>query len=231
MICVTIDTDWVPDFILEYTLELLNAYDVRATIFCTSPYDVKLLHNHEIALHPNLMEDSTTGNNEYGRMDYIHSIYPSAIGVRTHRLFWHSNLIPLFIKFGIKYDSSLFCPLQKNLIPYFDFGITRFPLWWVDTFHCRSRFAFDHFAPPGIKENGLKVLLFHPIHIFLNSTSLEDTRRKISNINLHDSTQEEFSALKNAGFGIETVFISALKDISSVQHHTLSELLGSQYYG
>ena len=225
MLCITLDTDWVPDFVLQYALEILSAYQIRATIFFTSPYDLPFLSEHETALHPNLMSDATTGDTESARLHYIHKYYPNSKGVRTHRLYWHSGLHSQFLDAGLKYDSSLFCPLQKGLMPYNEVGLIRFPIWWVDNYHARRNFGFQHFDPPGVHEQGLKVLLFHPLQIYLNTRTLQEAKGLLEKRSILLQDERDLANKRRSGAGFETLFISALGYANSCECSTLSQLL------
>ncbi|MEE8442795.1 MAG: hypothetical protein V3S37_03525, partial [Dehalococcoidia bacterium] len=56
MIAISLDTEWVPDEVLSYALDVILSYRVKLTIFATHPTPV--LRNLdpaqvEIGLHPN----------------------------------------------------------------------------------------------------------------------------------------------------------------------------------
>lgn len=225
MLCLTIDTDWVPQFVLDHTLALLDAHQVRATIFCTSRYSHPLLDRHELALHPNLMADATEGTDEADRLHRLQQLYPKAIGIRTHRLYWHGGLHQAFEKAGLAYDSSLFCPLQKGLTAYREVQLLRFPLWWVDNFHSRQGFDLQEFSPPGLHEPGLKVLLFHPLQIYLNTGSLQEAAGLLDSVPVPRLEERVLRSRRRAGIGFETLFLSALQLLKRRDPPTLAELV------
>ena len=65
-VVLTLDTDWAPDFVIDFVAKQLVAYQVRATWFVThaSPA-VERLSQHsdlfELGIHPNFLPGSTHG--------------------------------------------------------------------------------------------------------------------------------------------------------------------------
>lgn len=212
MFVITLDTDWVPQFVLDYALDTLSMAQLKSTVFCTEVYNGVAERGHEVALHPNLMSDSTQGDCEEDILSSLRSAMPDAVGVRTHRHYWHGGLLPLFKHHEIVYDSSLFMPLQPGLQPYTLMGIARFPVWWSDGLHFDRGLLMDRFDPPGLDQPGLKVLLFHPIHIYLNSDAAGYANKVLGEIGGMDkATPSALESYRKKGPGMETVFRSALR--------------------
>lgn len=207
---ITLDTDWVPQFMLDYVLDMLQAYTIPATIFCTSAYLIPDGDIFEAALHPNLMADSTQGTSEEERLDFVQSLYPAAIGFRAHRYYWHSGLYSLLSRRGIAYDSSVLLPFHPDLKPSFSFGITRFPIWCGDNLYMNMFPRSSRFAPPGLGLPGLKVLTFHPVHIYMNSGSCEQTRILLAGQSVADIDERTAASLRRKGAGMGKVFENAL---------------------
>ena len=46
MFSITIDTEWVPQVMLDDVAEILNNYGVKATFFVTNVYDFSKLKGH-----------------------------------------------------------------------------------------------------------------------------------------------------------------------------------------
>jgi hypothetical protein len=212
---VTLDTDWVPAFVLDYVLSLLTSFNLPATVFCTSPYALENISGITPALHPNLMADSSQGTSQTETLKNLKSLYPGACGVRTHRLYWHSSLYDLFAEHGVHYDSSVFMPLQAYLVPNSHLGLTRFPIWWTDAFHVLSGFDVSRFTPPGRDEPGLKVLLFHPIHVYCNSRQPRETSRRLVSWDLFQCSEKDLAGYRNSGQGMESLFLNALRWLSA----------------
>lgn len=226
MFVVTMDTDWVPQFVLDHLLGLLSEAKVKATIFCTGVYDGIDAGGHEVGLHPNLMSDSTQGDGEEDILSSLKSAMPEAVGVRTHRHYWHGGLLPLYKRHGIAYDSSLLMPLQPALRPYTLMDIVRVPVWWSDGFHFDRGLPMERFDPPGLDQPGLKVLLFHPIHVYLNSEVAGYANKVLGEIGgMGKATPEALAPYRRKGTGMETVCRSALEFLakSDVEVQLLKE--------
>lgn len=167
-IILTMDIDWAHDDVIEYALAILDHYKIDATIFMTHKVDVDL-RNHEIALHPNF----TTLNLE-SHIRTIYNIYPQAVGIRSHSLFYTERFRDLYPLFEIKYDSNVMMYCQEGIKPYYIMpNVIEMPLFWMDNFYLEMEknpsFQPKHLA---LTSPGLKIFNFHPIHIFLNTIDL-----------------------------------------------------------
>lgn len=207
---LTFDTDWAPPELVYKIIEILKDRKIPATFFSTSPYNIEDSEFIEIALHPNLMSDSTQGNNENDILDNLLSWHPNAQGIRTHRLYWRKELGNLFVRKGLKYDSSIFSFLQPGLHPIVEGRLLRLPIWWSDRSHVLNKIGFSPNDLP-IHDKGLKIFDFHPIHIFLNTNSIEkyESTRKILHPMENNSLQniERHASQKN---GIKSFFFRFL---------------------
>lgn len=227
---LTMDTDWAPQFVLDHALSLIGDHGVPVTLFCTSPYhlpeDLQADGSVETALHPNFMPGSTQGPPNAGeeeRLRHLLALYPTARGSRSHRFYWHSGLRNRLLNCGLAYDASIFCPLQSHLVPYDYYGLTRFPTWWADGYHLLKGFALDRFAPPGMEMPGLKILNFHPIHVYCNTSDLGRMKKALATIQLPEAGPEDLEPLRSDGHGVETLFISALKMMAGREGATCLE--------
>ena len=111
-IVITMDTDWVPDEVLEYSIEILSSYHIKVTLFMTHRTKIDL-SAHEIAIHPHFASLDLE--------DYIKKSlnnFPEAKGSRSHSLFFTERLRPLYKKFGIEYQSNVMMYLQKHIRPF-----------------------------------------------------------------------------------------------------------------
>ena len=91
-ILITIDTDWVPDFAIEKTADILIENQVKTTWFLThNSKAIRRLFEYsdlfELGIHPNFMSDSTQGDSYEEIMKYLLCIVPDAKSIRTHGLF------------------------------------------------------------------------------------------------------------------------------------------------
>ncbi|MBW2107103.1 MAG: hypothetical protein JRI36_00340 [Deltaproteobacteria bacterium] len=215
MIVLSFDSDWAPQFVIDYVAGKLEAAGVSATFFLTSPYVMHDRADIEIGIHPNFMSDSTQGNTENEVLTTLKRWHPSALGSRSHRFYWHSNLSDRLADSGILYDSSIFMPYQSFLMPFKVGRIMRIPVWWSDGLHLLSEMPFRVSELPNLEKPGLKVFNFHPIHIYLNTRSPNGYREKVKMINpLFEADPEALLRLKENGFGIGTLFADLLEYVA-----------------
>lgn len=140
---ITFDIDWAPTEVLEYVVNLLQEYQVKATFFATDNSDfLKSLDKtyYEIGIHPNFM-----GDGEYNKIiEDLKAIYPEAIGVRSHSLLESSHILQLFLNNGLKYDMNTFIPLREGLYPFMRLNkLVRIPYYWEDDAHFSSQSTFQ----------------------------------------------------------------------------------------
>jgi len=206
LIAIVFAIDWAPDEIIQYCIDLLEEYEVKATFFAThhSEY-LKSLDStrYEIGIHPNFNDGG-----DYNRIiKELKTVYPKAIGVCSHSLFQSSKILQLFIDNGLKYEMNTYVPLQEGLRPFTRLkGIVSIPFYWGDDGHFSTKAVFG-LSELRIHEKGLKVCAFHPIHVFMNTNSVEH----------YDSFKafyQEADILKkcrNSERGIQTLFIHLLQ--------------------
>jgi len=222
IVAVTIDVEWAHDDVLADVRGLLDDHGVRATFFCThAGIEVP---RHERALHPNFRR---TGNSilssappeELGDdrvfyqfvVDATRRFCPEAVGVRTHSLFFDSDLLPVFAGAGLAYDSSCMLPLVANLTPFWrGSGILQLPIFYMD--HWDVRESVTGFQPStlALDRPGLKVLAFHPNHIFLNAANMRDYAE--SKPRYHDPAW--LRTHRRNGRGVRTLFLEVLEQLA-----------------
>lgn len=177
---ITIDLDWAPDYMIEPMAEALLQRGVRATwlITHTSPA-VETLRGHpnlfEFGIHPNFQPGSSHGNTPQEVIDHCMDLVPSARCVRTHGLLQSTSLLrELGRRKGLHIDLSLFLRRCKNAVvsrfEYRDAHLLRLPHVWEDDMEmvCTDP---DWRLDPILRLDGLKVLAFHPAHVYLNCAS------------------------------------------------------------
>ncbi len=206
-VCLTFDLDWAPDFVLEDLRQLLLPHHLPSTVFCTheSPAVRALISapEYETAIHPNFLVDRPP---ELVLSESL-ARFP-AKGVRNHVLYFHSRLLPLFHRQGIEYFSNDLLFLQPGLRPFFDWsGLLRLPIYWQDDVHCI--YYRDQFRPEllHLGQPGLKVLNFHPIHVFLNTRNFNDYGAAKPDQNDPDRLRRH----RNSGPGIRTLLCELLE--------------------
>ncbi len=218
---VTLDIDWACDDVLSFSVDLLSKRNVKATWFVTHQTDVlddirknKLF---ELAVHPNfnfLMNgDARKGRCSIEVLENVLNIVPEAKAVRSHSMTQSSVLMSQFANLGLKYDCNHFIPYESGmqLKPWSAWnGMCKIPYGWEDDI---SMLKNSFISAQGVLDvDGLKVLDFHPIHIFLNSENLEryESARKYFN---------NYMVLKshiNNGVGVQNSLLELIDKVKMV---------------
>jgi hypothetical protein len=181
-IFITFDIDWCSDEVLSYTLDLIEEYNIKATFFVT--HETQLLERMrrnpdiELGIHPNF-NPLMNGNPEYGKnshevLEYFKNIVPEAVSIRSHSMTQSSTMLNLFERYGFKFDCNTFIPYSSGITvrPYKHWTtLVKIPHFWEDDIHCLYQWEWQ--IHPFIQNNGLRVFDFHPIHIFLNTETLD----------------------------------------------------------
>lgn len=181
-IFLTFDIDWAHEEVIEDTLELCDSYSVSATFFATHKSAALKngaidLTRHELGIHPNfnplLKNQSSKG--DFSRIcSDLKNDFPDATSVRSHSLCFGSLIQTSYEKLGLTHDSSIIIPYQENCFPLFPWRmwdkLVRVPYMFCDYVTAMTTgMAMNEIA----SRSGLKVFDFHPIHVFLNTESLE----------------------------------------------------------
>jgi hypothetical protein len=187
---ITFDIDWAPDCAIDFTAALLEERGVKSTWFVThlSPAVERLRARpdlFELGIHPNFMPGSSHGTEPEEVLRTCMSFVPDAVSVRTHGLLQSGNLFDsVMSSTPISCDVSLFLPLslRVDVVKYERFGqvLWRIPYVWEDDYvmeaspvDARSDDVFSGFDETLAKAHGVQVFNFHPIHVFLNSNSMD----------------------------------------------------------
>jgi hypothetical protein len=182
-IILTFDIDWADDAILNDCIDIVDQAGTPATWFITheTPLLDRLRENerYELGIHPNfisLLEGKSNGVEK--AIDDLLEIVPEAKSIRSHSLVQSSRLMDLFQSKGLLFDCNHFIPEQSGIIlkPWQQWnGMVKVPHMWEDDAVC----IYETNTPVTdlIKRQGLKVFDFHPIHVFLNTESLDRYER------------------------------------------------------
>lgn len=174
MILFTSDIDWAPEEVIADTLNLLEYYGVKCTFFSTH-HSLELSKSNkklfETGIHPNF-NPILSGKSEKRAIDIIDEIldiHPEAQGVRSHSMLQSTAILQLFAERKLLYDANHFMPYHTGLKPFKLWtGMIRIPYNWEDDVHWTYGYSFDE-SRIDLKDEGLIVFDFHPIHIFLNT--------------------------------------------------------------
>jgi len=230
---VTLDVDWAPDFVIDHVAGLLRAHGVKATWFIThdSPA-VRALQqdaNFELGLHPNYLPGSSQGATTEEVLKFLFAIAPGAVSVRSHAVVQSGPLLNHYVKHTpLRIDSTIFLSEMphirpvKHLLP--DGFLWRVPFFWADDFElCKQPPQWNFESYPAVP--GLKVMMFHPIHIFLNSPDLAfyaDFKRRCPNVNALGAQEAAgFACTDRKGAG--NFFLDLMKHLSGKRSLLLRE--------
>lgn len=237
-IFLTFDIDWADDEILDYTIKKLIQQSFKGTFFAThtSPLIRKTTKqpNIEIGIHPNFNAILTQDKSDRG--ESIQQIllrlkrdFQAAISVRSHSLTQNTLLSELFCKNKLLIDSNTYIPFGqiKFIRPWkTKEKMLRVPFVWSDYIDFIRMSNHNLVALLG-ESDVIKVVAFHPIHIFLNTPSIEYYQQyKASNLPAHKFREKHH----HSAYGIDNVFDEFLAAIKKYNFQTrcLKEIL--EYY-
>jgi hypothetical protein len=212
VVCITLDVDWAAEEVLDSVVRTLEETEVKATFFATHASDVLTAaegDQFEIGLHPNFNDCRGDFEEPLAR---VSEAYPNARGGRSHSLYTSSQILALYMRHGLVYESNTFLynyPLARPVLRYAE--LMSIPFTWSDDKHIELSLPLDepdaHLELPGVK-----VLNFHPIHVFLNTTDQAHYERSRP----HHRDPEALRELVNRdGLGVATMLEQIVAEISS----------------
>lgn len=220
---ITVDLDWAPDYMIEPMAEALIEHGVRATWLVThaSPAVDALRRRpdlFELGIHPNFLPGSSHGATAKEVIDHCMALVPTARCVRTHGLVQSTRLLQeMGRREGLCADLSLYLHRCQNAAPchfaYRGATLLRLPHVWEDDMEMEYRSA-NWRLDPILRFDGLKILAFHPVHVFLNCPSgeaYEDFRRAGAPEAVPASIARR---LRRTGEGPATMFREALAHLA-----------------
>ena len=231
---LTFDIDWASDDVIDYVAGRLIDAEVRSTWYVThrAPAIDRLRERpdlFELGIHPNFLPGSTHGETVSEVLAHCLDLVPDARSIRTHSLAQSSyTFVTISEETDIRIDSSLFVPRMPGLQPveYRVYGesFCRIPYFWEDD----EEMEYDPASwTPGdtFATSGLKVLDFHPIHVFLNSPHLDSYRNAKSRVtDLRDATAQDLAPYVFDGEGTRTMFDSVVDALEGHQTRTITDI-------
>jgi hypothetical protein len=221
-VAITFDTDWAPDFAIDKTAEILIANNTKATWFITHDSKaIRKLFDHadlfELGIHPNFMPGSTHGTNYQEVIANVLKLVPNAKVVRTHAMFYSAPLSRMFaFDFGLETDSSMFLAGMPHIIPqeiiYDNRSLIRMPYLWSDDAEMSiTKSPSFEFNNRKFNKPGLKILDFHPIHVFINSENMNNYNALKQKVSLRDCKPEEVKPFINKKNGSGSLLEQIIK--------------------
>lgn len=184
-ICITFDTDWVPVGVMEQ-LRLLDLFPGRSTHFCTDRYDYLYGNRHrvEFAPHPNFHN----GHGDWFKTlaDIEAKLPERGPGFRAHCLGYSQRLAMHLKGSNYRYVSQATRLEETGMMPYrHTWGLWEMPIYYCDNTDFSERSYWPDGRAPfrksvienAVSKPGLYVFLFHPVHLALNTPSLDEHSR------------------------------------------------------
>lgn len=226
---ITFDCEWAPDFVLEDVSSILIDNNVKATWFVTneSPIIKKIGKNSlfELGIHPNFFPGSSHGKTIDEVLTNMKKIVPHAKSIRTHRLIQSSPMLKKFQEYGIENDVSILLPNTINIVPHFfkHYNLYRFPFFWEDDVELAEN-KITTFYESIFSNNGMKILNFHPIHIYLNSINSLNYNKMQKHVGLEQLNKSNAKEFINKGFGEMEVFKKIILSLHDNESNTIQNL-------
>ncbi len=222
MFAISIDADWAIQPLINDVSDILNEFKTSATFFLTNTIDYSNLKNHELAIHPNY--EKTTEFEEVLKKTLQILPDKKSRGVRSHKLYYNTTLPSIYEKLGIEYDSNYILPNYENPIPFFipNSKVLEIPFFFGDDqlFSSKTNFDLENLS---LTDSGVKVFMFHPYHVFMNSSSSEDYLKNKPHYNDYEYLDKNKNYKKR---GIRGLFIKLLEFIESnhIETNTMAEI-------
>ena len=178
MICITLDTDWCPDEVLAYSIQLIEDYGQKATLFAThrSALFCDAGCKFEIGIHPNfnpLLEGE--GGNYKSAISELKNLFPDATGFRSHSVATSGPILDYCADVGLIYEANQYYPFQVPMFKDYN-GLARLSNFWGDLHQLLSSKKFE-FEDSNYDGSLPAVFVFHPVHVFLNTEKPERYQR------------------------------------------------------
>lgn len=216
---LTLDIDWCPDYMLERVVQMLIENEVHATFFVTHPTPIlKLIercHLFELGIHPNFLPNSSHGNDIDTIYKYVLKLAPNAFACRSHGLVISTNHVDYLLKnTNIKLELSNLAPfmINPNPIKYeqLEKSIDKLPYVFDDYYVLRSPYNFNQALEKiFLSKSGHHVLNFHPVHLYLNTSSVQKYDQLKPQI-FHNNTQLNWKYFCS-NFGIQDYFFEFMQ--------------------
>jgi len=221
-VAITVDTEWAHPVVLADLLDILERYDVTATLFCTGPLEDA--RSHEVAIHPNFRRGSDAVHAVLERDSHaagddvavyravlaeMRRAFPDAIGSRSHSLIYDSALVPELAAAGFRYDSTYMTPLRCVEPFWKERGILEIPIYYMDHVDLMTGATRFRLEGLGLDRPGLKVFDFHPNMVFIDARS--ETQYLKSKASYHDP--EALLSFRGDGGGIRELLVALLEHV------------------
>ena len=225
---LTLDVDWAPDFVIDHVASILRAHRVHATWYVThaSPA-IDRLRRHadlfELGIHPNFNADSSHGDTPETVLAHCMALVPEAVSMRSHGQLQSTCLLTKVLKTTpVDTDLSYLLPKMSHLAPacYQVAGrpFVRIPSYYEDDVAMEQPAPGWHADAFFDEQPGLKVLTFHPIHLYLNGTDMVPYEAaKRLHRSLHHVTNAQIAPFVQRGEGPGTLFTGLVERLAGTR--------------
>ncbi len=201
---LTMDQEWSPDEVLEDALKIIG--DTPLTLFVT--HDTPLIKeltkrpNVELGIHPNFC---VRENIIDATIPWPKQMIPAPKCARSHTLATSTRILKSLKDSGIEVDSSTYVPLLSgsDLRPFTRHGLIVMPICWEDDIELETKTLGEirniRFYP------GVKVVNFHPIHVYINTSS----QQHYAKAKVHYKDPAKLLEFRGGGYGAR----DALRDL------------------
>jgi hypothetical protein len=218
---ITIDVDWVPDFMIDEVAGTLESAGVKATWFVTHASEaidrLKALNRlFEIGTHPNFLPGSSHGASSGDVIAHMAALLPEARVMRSHGLCQSSRMFhEIAESTEIELDCSLFISgaPRSSVWEYWTprRRLTRVSYVWEDSYAFYDPGAAWRLADLLPGWDGPAVLDFHPIHILLNDPTPDAYHRLRQRCpDIKAIRPEDLEDLRHDGDGPRALFEDAV---------------------
>lgn len=199
---VTVDTDWAPEWCIQWLLDELLNFEYHPIIFFTNSSEIPIRYRGkiEVGIHPDFsrknFEESVSNFKQLKKM------FPDAIISRSHRNVFGQHIARLLIENNIKFDVSTLLFNIKTSNWTDSRGLRRISYSFED-----GVYLDELVKNPNIKINFQEerptIVNLHPVLLYLNS--INDTNRRSFTSRYSDLTKvprdifDEFSNKSELG--------------------------------
>lgn len=174
---ITLDLDWACEAAIELTLDFLLQRGIKPCVFTTheSPIVSQVMTKLDVGIHPYFGNDSSHGRTIAEVVETTLSLPHNLPAFRCHR-FAVCNASMLALHEAGMLISSNVCTDLAVIPPFVNrFGLLEMPIFLEDGGYLwrRHSLTVDEKLENGLNNEGLKVLLIHPMHFAINSPNFE----------------------------------------------------------
>lgn len=178
---ITIDVDWACEPAIEDTLDFFENQQISPTVFVThrSPRIEAHLGKLEVGLHPYFDPNSSHGSTIPKVVNHVMELPHNIPAFRCHR-FANCNVSRQALWEAGMLISSNTCTDLEIIPPFKDrFGLLEVPIFLEDGGYLwrKHPLEVDEHLKTKLYQEGIKVILIHPMHFAINTPNFEYMHR------------------------------------------------------